>query len=117
MCVCVCVCVCVLDFSLKQPSTTSTAFHEVEDIQFPPVPDAVLQQDNVEDQITEMKKWFKAWTDQDSSERDYNAHFKPIMCYLEGAWVFSDMVDVDGSESERHFINADDYEDLHNQIK
>jgi len=47
----------------------------------------VLERDTLEGQVDEMKKWFKAWKDQDDSKRNYKNYFKPLLCYLEGFWI------------------------------
>ena len=77
------------DYRLKQAHSTDTKIHATEDIPFPDVPEAVLNAGDVDAQIEEMRKWFKAWKDSDDSVRDYKKHFKPVMCYLEGAWMRS----------------------------
>ncbi|XP_023930335.1 uncharacterized protein LOC106153776 [Lingula anatina] len=59
------------DYGLRMPHRTSTAYHAVEDVPFPEVPPAVLKKATVQEQITEMREWFKAWANQDYSKRDY----------------------------------------------
>lgn len=49
----------------------------------------VLDKKTVDEQIVEMRQWFKAFRDQDHSVRDYRKHFKPVLCYLEGGWTHS----------------------------
>ena len=61
---------------MVKPSTTSRTFHEIENIEFPEVPPQVLEHDDLEGQVEEMKKWFKAWANQDASERNYTEYFK-----------------------------------------
>ena len=63
-----------------------------------------------------MKEWFKAWKNQDDSERAYKDHFKPVLCYMEGAWLEEDTADLDGFTSFRHFVNAADWDNLHERI-
>ena len=77
------------DYDLQMPSTTSSRYHELEMVPFPDVPPKVLNQKTVAGQITEMRQWFKAWKKQDHSVRDYRKYFKPVLCYLEGAWTKS----------------------------
>ena len=72
------------DYKLSMPSTTSTEYMAVEDIPFPPVPPEVLAQPSVEEQVTEMREWFRAFAEQDTSLRDYRPYFRPVLCYLEG---------------------------------
>jgi len=105
------------DYSLVMPSRTSTEFHSVEDIEFPDVPDAVTNKPSLEEEIEEMRQWFKAWRDQDASQRDYTQYFKPVLCYMEGAWFYPDSIPLDGFASDRHTVAADSFEDLKNKIK
>ena len=83
-----------------------------EEIPFPGVPTEVSEKTTVDEEIAEMKEWFKAWRDQDKSTRDYTEHFKPVMCYLEGGWTKTDQ-DVDEPfESDRHSIDAKTWKGL-----
>ena len=69
-------------------------------------------------QITEMREWFKAFVNEDSSERNYTEHFKPVLCYLEGAWTISPQDTIDELfESDRHFIDASSWLDLQQKVK
>ena len=108
--------VCV-HFSLVMPLTNNKTFHGIEPIPFPDVPPAVLEYDNLEEQVLELREWFKAWASQDRSVRDYRDYFKANLCYMEGAWVYGDSVDMDGFESDRHFIDASSWHDLQNKIR
>ena len=72
------------DYNLVKPSLVSDEYGMTEEIEYPDVPDAVKNAGSVDNQIEEMQKWFKAFKDQDSSQRDYTKYFKPILCYLEG---------------------------------
>ncbi len=106
------------DYRLYMPSETSKNYHSVQPILLPDVPPKVRQQTKVEDQIIEMKEWFKAWKDQDYSVRDYRPYFKPVLCYLEGAWTSSDGDSLDESfDSDRHFIDAASWHDLQDKIR
>ena len=68
-------------------------------------------------QITEVREWFKAFVNEDSSERNYTEHFKPVLCYLEGAWTISPQDTIDESfESDRHFIDASSWLDLQQKV-
>merc|ERR1719204_1980828 len=49
------------DYTLTTPHSTSTAFGDTEALQYPDVPDAVTNLATVEEQIAEMRLWFKAW--------------------------------------------------------
>jgi len=101
------------DYKLTKPHSTSAGFHENEDITPPDVPPAVLEKATVEEQIIEMREWFKAFGTSDHSVRDYRKYFKPVMCYLEGSWlkVLDDSID-EPFESDRHFIDAEGLFDL-----
>ena len=73
------------DYMLYQPSSTSSDLHATEDVTFPEVPQAVTEKETVEEQIIEMREWFRAWRDQNTTIRDYRDYFKPALCYLKGA--------------------------------
>ena len=106
------------DYGLYRPSTTSRDYHAVEEIELPDVPPEVLAKTTVDDQITEMREWFRAWKEQKHSTRDYRKYFKPILCYLEGAWTIADKDHIDEPfKSDRHFIAAKDWNELHQKIK
>ena len=72
------------DYNLVQPSLESDEYGMTEEIEYPAIPNQVKNAGSVDNQIEEMQKWFKAFKDQDVSERDYTKYFKPILCYLEG---------------------------------
>ena len=102
--------------SLKMPSS-SNVMHAVEDIPLPKVPQEVLQLETVDEQVAEMQEWFRAFADQDHSIRDYRPYFKPNLCYMEGAWVYPYLEELDESPSSRHFIDAEDWYDLQEKIR
>ena len=103
------------DYSIVKPSTTSKAYGAVEKIKFPDVPPAVLAKKTVSEQTKEMQLWFKAFAEQDYSVRDYRPYFKPLMCYLEGAWTLPHEGELDElTPSARHQFEADDFKQLHN---
>ncbi|CAH1788966.1 unnamed protein product [Owenia fusiformis] len=104
------------DYRLYMPSETSSKFHEVQDVPFPDVPQAVLDQPTVDGQILEMREWFRAWKDQDHSVRDYRQHFKPALCYLEGAWLDPEE-SLESYFSDRHFLDASSWFDLQEKIR
>ncbi|KAI0216103.1 hypothetical protein LSAT2_031841 [Lamellibrachia satsuma] len=104
------------DYGLRMPSTSTTNYHEVEDIPYPDVPPEVLQHNDIDDQITEMREWFKAWKKQDHSVRDYRKYFKPNLCYLEGAWTFADLLE-ESFESDRHFLDAISWFELQEKVR
>ncbi|KAK2171221.1 hypothetical protein NP493_1090g00063 [Ridgeia piscesae] len=104
------------DYGLRMPSRTSPVYHQVEEIPFPDVPPEVLQQQELADQITEMREWFKAWKNNDHSVRDYRKYFKPVLCYLEGAWTNSDSLE-ESFFSDRHFLDATSWFDLQEKVR
>ena len=105
------------DYSLAMPHTTDTGFQATEDIQFPNVPPRVRNKPTVAAQVAEMREWFKAWRDQDSSRRDYRRYFKPVLCYMEGMWtVTGDGVD-EPFESDRHSLDAKSWYELEEKIR
>ena len=64
-----------------------------------------------------MREWFKAWKSQNHTIRDYRKYFRPVLCYLEGAWT-TETKDIDEPfESDRHFIDAKSCFDLQEQIR
>ena len=58
------------DYDLRKPVSQSgeANYHKTVRIDTPPVPPEV--QGSVENQILEMRKYFKAWQDQDVTERE-----------------------------------------------
>ncbi|PFX28134.1 hypothetical protein AWC38_SpisGene7132 [Stylophora pistillata] len=91
--------------SIRAKHEKQNVYHAIEEIPFPDVPPEVKSKP-VDEQIIEIREWFKAWKDQDHSVRDYRKYFKPALCYLEGAWSTA-IEDIDEPfESHRHFIDA-----------
>ena len=106
------------DYRLYMPHTTNKDWHATEPIPFPDVPPEVLKQPTLEEQIKEMREWFKAWNEQNYTARDYRKYFKPVLCYLEGAWTADTKGNIDEPfESDRHFINAKSWFDLQEKIR
>ena len=106
------------DYKLVQPSTSTKNYGATEDIPYPEVPPEVTRMRTVEEQITEMREWFRAWRDQDHSVRDYRKYFKPVLCYLEGAWTVSEDDSIDESfDSDRHFLDASSWLDLQEKVR
>ena len=75
------------DYKLVRPSTSNKEYGVTEPIEFPEVPPEVKNAGSVAAEIEEMQEWFRAFKNQDKSHRDYTKYFKPILCYLEGAWI------------------------------
>ena len=105
------------DYLLNMPSVNSTEYHATDEIPFPDVPPEVLQYSTIEDQITEMREWFKAWRDQDYSVRDYRRYFKPVLCYLEGAWTLPDEDIEESFDSDRHYLDASTWHELLDKVR
>jgi len=105
------------DYRLYMANRTSKDYHATEPIPFPDVPPEVTNKDTVDEQIVEMREWFKAWKSQDYSFRDYRKYFKPVLCYLEGAWTTA-TEDIDEPfESDRHFLDAKTWFDLQEKVR
>ena len=95
------------DYRLNMPHRNSSEWHKTEPISFPPIPPEVLGKTNIDEQVEEMREWFKAWRDQNATVRHYRKYFKPLLCYLEGAWMASTNGNIDEPfDSDRHFIDA-----------
>ncbi|XP_013410914.1 uncharacterized protein LOC106174068 isoform X1 [Lingula anatina] len=105
------------DYKFVMPCRRSKDFHCTEDIPFPDVPPEVRNKATVQEQIAEMKEWFKAWKNQDKSHRDYTKYFKANLCYLEGAWMKSSASLEESFDSDRHFLDATDWFDLHEKAR
>ena len=105
------------DYRLFMPSRISKDYHATEPIPFPEVPPEVKRKATVQEQIVEMREWFKAWKSQNHTIRDYRKYFRPVLCYLEGAWT-TETKDIDEPfESDRHFIDAKSWFDLQEKIR
>ena len=105
------------DYMLKMPHRTSRRYHLTEDIPFPAVPPAVLRQKTILRQTREMQAWFRAWRNQDHSKRDYRKYFKPVLCYLEGAWIHTGDEIEDAFKSERHHFDALTWHEMEEKIR
>ena len=77
------------DYRLYMPHRTSKTMNAYERIPFPDVPPEVTNKATVDEQVEEMREWFKAFREQDHTVRDYRKYFKPVLCYLEGSWTQS----------------------------
>ena len=47
------------DYRLRMPSKTKKDYNLMENIDFPPVPPAVLNKKTVHEQVLEMREWFR----------------------------------------------------------
>ena len=100
------------DYKLLRPSTTSIEYRAVEDIPLPDVPKSVKDKSSVSDQVDEMKAYFRAWAEQNTTIRDYKDYFKPVLCYMEGAWTKSVETIQESFASDRHHLDASTWEEL-----
>ncbi|XP_041361296.1 uncharacterized protein LOC121377385 [Gigantopelta aegis] len=105
------------DYKLRMPSKTKDNFHATEEIPFPDVPPQVLAKSTVADQIKEMREWFKAWKTQNHAHRDYRKYFKPVLCYLEGAWTTDTKSLQEPFTSDRHHLDANSWFDLQEKVR
>ena len=104
------------DFSLVQP-IKGIGYHKTETLTFPGVPDAVSNKPTIYEQVSEMHMWFKAWKDQNTTLRDYRPFFKPVLCYLEGAWHTNTKVMDESFASDRHFLDASNWFDMQDKVR
>ncbi|GFS23451.1 hypothetical protein ElyMa_005133400 [Elysia marginata] len=104
------------DYSLVMPSTTSTDYHDTEPLPFPDVPPSVLELENVDDQIEEMRTYFKAFATQNTTLRDYRPYFRPNLCYMEAAWTLDKNID-EPFQSDRHQLDAASWMQLQSLIR
>jgi len=105
------------DYRLYMANKTSKDYHATEEIPFPEVPPEVKNKLTVDEQIVEMREWFKAWKSQNYTVRDYRKFFKPVLCYLEGAWTTATKDIDEPFESDRHFIDAKSWFDLQEKVR
>jgi hypothetical protein len=102
---------------LVMPHKTSRKYHATEDIPFPEVPPSVSALPDVESQIKEMRQYFRAFKEQDMNIRDYRHYFKPVLCYLEGAWAQAEEEIEEPFFSERHWVAADTWKELEDRYR
>ena len=105
------------DYRLYKPHKTSAEYHKTEDIPFPDVPPEVKNKQNINEQIVEMREWFKAWRDQNYKVRDYRKYFKPVLCFMEGAWTTSGKHIDEPFFSDRHFVDAKSWFELQEKFR
>lgn len=75
------------DFLVQMRGSRKLGVGKTVDVPLPPVPPEVSKLRSRGAQAKEMVEWFKAWRDQNPTHRDYRKYFKPLLCYLEGAWT------------------------------
>lgn len=76
------------DYRLFMPSRNETTYHKTEEIPFPDVPPSVQNQVDLNAATAEMREYFRAWRDQNTTHRNYEPYFKSVLCYLEGICFF-----------------------------
>merc|ERR1719367_232058 len=81
------------DYKLRMPAVNNKTFNMLQDVPFPPVPPSVLAKHTI-----------------------YKPYFKPVLCYLEGAWTL-DKSFSEPFSSDRHAIEADSWFDLQEKIR
>ena len=108
------------DYVLNKPHATNKGASATEPIAYPDVPPAVTSAGSLENQVEEMKQWFKAFHDQNTTVRDYRPYFKPVLCYLEGFWSAiqgDDDAVVELGKSGRHQLRAKTWAELNQKTK
>jgi hypothetical protein len=75
----------------------------------------VGHEDRVQAEIDEMRNYFQAYYNQDASTYDYRPYFQPLLVYLEGAWIIDQDALEEPFASDRHFIDAKTWAQLHDE--
>jgi len=105
------------DFTLRSASRDSDRYEATQYLEFPDVPPEVLAKTTVDEQVKEMVEWFRAFKDQNPNVRNYTKYFKPILCYLEGAWTTKNGDSIEEPfDSDRHHIDAKSWFDLQEKV-
>lgn len=73
-------------YRMEQPSYNGV-YDNTKPVTIPDVPPEIQQMTSVDQQIVEMRKWFQDFQNSDTTERNVNAHFKPFLSYIEGAFT------------------------------
>eukprot|EP01128_Nolandella_sp_AFSM9_P009702 TRINITY_DN634_c0_g1_i1.p1 TRINITY_DN634_c0_g1~~TRINITY_DN634_c0_g1_i1.p1 ORF type:complete len:836 (-),score=178.75 TRINITY_DN634_c0_g1_i1:120-2627(-) len=92
-------------------------YNKAVSIPLPEVPPSVLQKETVDLQVREMREYFKAWQMQDTSHRNYKPYFRPILCILEGTWIEHSLDLTEPFDSDRHHIDAANWDDLNSRTQ
>eukprot|EP01064_Diplonema_japonicum_P023961 TRINITY_DN343_c1_g1_i2.p1 TRINITY_DN343_c1_g1~~TRINITY_DN343_c1_g1_i2.p1 ORF type:complete len:593 (+),score=117.56 TRINITY_DN343_c1_g1_i2:929-2707(+) len=110
------------DYSLLEPNNNLTVAEftsswppKAKGIDFPEVPPSVTAAGNTNAQAAEMREYFRAFHTQNVTHRDFRDYFKPVLCYLEGAWVEAHNDVAEPFASERHHVDADSWSDLNDK--
>eukprot|EP00659_Diplonema_papillatum_P011400 gene11400-17544_t len=111
------------DYSLLENDDSVTPAEHVsewppapKDIEQPSVPPSVLNAGSVEQQTAEMREYFRAFKEQDTSIRDYRPYFPAVLSYLEGTWVEASSDIDEPFSSERHHVDAESWSDLNDKL-
>jgi len=105
------------DYKLRMPHPTDQGYNKIVDIPFPNVPQSVLNKKTLNEQILEMRQYFKAFNEQNPSIRNYKPYFKPNLCYLEGGWTTGANDFSEPFQSDRHQIDASSWFDLMDKMR
>ena len=105
------------DYGIKMPVENNKKFQAVKDLPFPEVPPSVLAKETIQEQAEEMRKYFESFKKQTPDKLDYRPYFKPILCYLEGAWTSSTEKIDEPFTSDRHQIDATTWWDLTEKVR
>ena len=105
------------DFKIVKAIEDNNKFQATEDIPWPDVPTSVTEKETVQEQVDEMRKYFKAFKKQVHNDVDYRPYFKPVLCYLEGYWMGSTEKIDEPFESDRHKIDATTWWDLTEKVR
>ena len=104
------------DYQLKQPHSTSSDYNDIEPIKYPDVPKEVSDKATLQEQIVEMREFFRAFKEQNTKIRDYRPYFRPVLVYMEGWWAVpeggNDALD-DSTPSDRHSFGAKTYNEMY----
>lgn len=96
------------------PRGMRTRYHRTAPVPEPEVPPSVLAQPTLERQVEEMREYFRAFSAQNASHRDYRPYFRASLCVLEGAWVDASADALEEPfESDRHRLDAETWSELH----
>jgi len=105
------------DYQLRMAHRNSSRYHDTEYIDAPEVPPSVLAAGSVAAQVDEMREYFVAWATQNSSHRDYAPYFRPTLVYMEGAWVNAGEELTEPFFSDRHSIEAETWQEVHETMR
>ena len=107
------------DYKMRRKHTTLKGLDNLEDIDCPDVPPSVLDKDTVDEQVEEMREYFRAFLEQNTTRRpDFEQYFPPYLCYAEVYWMNVNRSTIsEGSTSERHKFSAPSFELMEEQAE